>query len=61
MATYLEMDTAETPMYGNYWTNPETGEQLWLVERSFPRADRMVCLMENENGFVEYFVFPYHY
>ena len=32
MATYLEMETSETPMYGNYWTNPETGEKA-LVHR----------------------------
>jgi hypothetical protein len=57
MATFL--DTTDTPYYGEAWTNPDTGETLYLVERSFPRSNRMLCLMKDENGFDEYFVFPY--
>ena len=56
MATYLK--NAEYPTYGQWWTAPD-GLDYWLLERSFPRSNRMVCLMENEQGYAEYFVFPY--
>jgi hypothetical protein len=57
MATYLE--NAEYPNYGDWWTAPD-GVEYWLLERSFPRGNRMVCLMQEIGSeFVEYFVFPY--
>lgn len=55
MATFV--DLGETPTYGQAWTNPDTGEELYLVERSFPRSNRMVCLMRDAEGFDQYFVF----
>lgn len=60
MATYLEIEIVDTPLYGERWTNPETGHQYTLVERTFPRLNRMVCLMQKcGTDTVEYFVFPY--
>jgi hypothetical protein len=60
MATYLDLDPNETPTYGQWWTNPENGCEYILVERSFPRMNRMVCLMQEcGSDYVEYFVFPY--
>ena len=56
MATYLE--TNETPTYGEFWTAPD-GQALWLVERKFPRSNRMACLMEDSEQNLEWFVFPY--
>ncbi len=57
MATFL--NTNETPLYGEWWTAPN-GAMYWLIERSFPRFNRMVCLVqESGQEFVEYFVFPY--
>ena len=57
MATYLE--NYEAPLYGQIWTSPE-GEEFFALERSFPRRDRMVWLVESlDTGYCEYFVFPY--
>lgn len=57
MATFL--DTTETPLYGELWFD-EMGQAFYLLERSFPRGNRMVCLMESvATGYCEYFVFPY--
>jgi hypothetical protein len=56
MATYL--NTTETPTFGQLWESPE-GDFFYLVERKFPRFDRMACLMENLDGYCEWFVFPY--
>jgi hypothetical protein len=56
MAIYLE--TSEVPDYGQWWEAPD-GQELWLVERRFPRFNRMACLMENIDGYSEWFVFPY--
>jgi hypothetical protein len=56
MATYLE--NSDYPTYGFWWTAPD-GQEMWLVERKFPRSNRMVCLMENLDGWCEWFVFPY--
>ena len=56
MATFLNTD--ETPNYGFWWNYD--GKEFWLLERSFPRSNRMVCLMQElGSDFVEYFVFPY--
>jgi hypothetical protein len=57
MATYLE--NTETPDYGWAWTSPIDNKIFYLRERSFPRSNRMVCLMEDLDGWCEYFVFPY--
>jgi hypothetical protein len=57
MATYL--DNTDYPDFGYAWRSPIDDEILYLRERSFPRNDRMVCLMENLDGVCEYFVFPY--
>ena len=57
MATYL--DNTDYPDFGYAWRSPIDDEILYLRERSFPRYDRMVCLMENLDGVCEYFVFPY--
>lgn len=58
MATFIETD--ETPLYGQWWVNPENGKEYWLEERSFPRSNRMLCLMQEcGSKYVEYFVFPY--
>ena len=57
MATYLE--TSETPYYDELWFSPIDNKPFWLRERSFPRSNRMVCLMEDLDGWCEYFVFPY--
>jgi hypothetical protein len=58
MATFIE--TTDTPLYGQVWVSPE-GLEYTLIERSFPRFNRMVCLVqENGQEYVEYFVFPYN-
>lgn len=58
MATFI--DTQDTPLYGEWWVNPENGHEYWLVERSFPRWNRMVCLVQPLGSeYHEYFVFPY--
>jgi hypothetical protein len=59
MATFLE--TAEAPQFGELWESPIDGQNFYLVERKFPRFDRMVCLMENLKGYHHYFVFPVKY
>jgi len=57
MATFIE--TTDTPLYGEWWTAPD-GLEYWLIEKSFPRSNRMLCLMQESNSpYVEYFVFPY--
>lgn len=57
MATFIE--TSETPRYGEFWVSPENGQKYWLLEKSYPRYNREVCLMqEADSEFVEYFVFP---
>jgi hypothetical protein len=57
MATFLK--TSEAPQFGELWESPIDGQSFYLVKRKFPRSNRMVCLMENLNGYCEYFVFPY--
>lgn len=59
MATFLDIPTNETPLFGELWKSPIDGQFFYLKDRNFPRFDRMVCLMENLNGYCEYFVFPY--
>ena len=57
MATFMK--TTNTPLYGELWYD-EMGQAFYLLERKFPRFNRMVCLMESvATGYVEYFVFPY--
>jgi hypothetical protein len=57
MANFV--DNSDYPNYGEWWTAPD-GLEYWLLERSFPRSNRMVCLMQEIGSeFVEYFVFPY--
>jgi hypothetical protein len=57
MATFL--NTNQTPLYGEVWVSPE-GLEYRLLERSFPRSNRMVCLVQEiGQEYVEYLVFPY--
>jgi hypothetical protein len=56
MATFV--NTVSSPLYGELWEAPD-GQFFYLVDRKFPRSNRMVCLMENLQGYLEYFVFPY--
>jgi hypothetical protein len=58
MATFVS--ELEAPLYGELWHDEDGG--VWrLIEKSFPRYNRMLCLMENRDGYSEYFVFPYNY
>lgn len=57
MATFI--NTTDTPTYGQWYTDPNTGKSWWLESRHFPRWNRMVCEMTDLDGFTEYFVFPY--
>ena len=53
MATFMGTETLPTD--GEAW---EYEGELWQeVERHFSRANRLVFLMENEDGLSEYFVF----
>ena len=57
MATFLA--DYEAPLYGEIWTSPD-GEEFFAIQRSFPRWNRMVWLVESiDTGYSEYFVFPY--
>ena len=54
------VDTDSSPLYGELWEAPD-GQFFYLVDRTFPRWNRMVCLMENLQGYLQYFVFPISY
>jgi hypothetical protein len=59
MATFIK--TSDTPLYGEVWVSPENGKEYVLIERSFPRFNRMVCLVQEiGQEYVEYLVFPYN-
>lgn len=58
MATYVKDRPNVYPSYGDLWESPIDGQFFYLRERQFPRFDRMICLMENLDGYHEWFVFP---